>query len=113
MNIGPRERAFIDFDALLFEALRFKNEKSWHNLQIHKNALVELFQHSDWYTLKLPKVTWQADDHFEKVILWQELALVLLKKYCERFYLLTKQEHEAPFLSYQTVQLGSKKDPNY
>ena len=113
VNIGPRERAFIDFDALLFEALRFKNEKSWHNLQIHKNALIELFQHSDWYTLKLPKVTWQAGEHFEKVILWQELALVLLKKYCERFYLLTKQEHEAPFLSYQTVQLGSKEDPNY
>ena len=113
VKIGRLEQAFLDYDALLFELLRFKNEKGWHNLQIHKNALTELLQHTDWYTLKLPKVSWQAGEHFAKVQLWQELALVLLKKYCERFYLLTKQEHEAPYLSYQTVQLNSKKDPNY
>lgn len=113
VKIGALERAFLDYDALLFDILRFKNEKSWHNLQISKDALVELFEDKDWYTLKLPKENWKAGQHFDKVILWQELALVLLKKYCERFYLLTKQEHEAPFLSYQTVQLNSPKDPNY
>lgn len=113
VRIGARESAFLDYDALLFELLRFKSEKSWHNLQIHKEALIELFQHTDWYTLKMPKENWQIGAHFEKVSLWQELALVLAKKYCERFYVLSKQEHEAPFLSYLPVQLNNKRDPNY
>jgi hypothetical protein len=50
-----------------------------------------------------------AFDSFEKVRLWEELALSLLKKYTERYYFFRKREWEQPHLEYQDL---SPNDPN-
>ncbi|QTR49571.1 DEAD/DEAH box helicase family protein [Candidatus Thiothrix anitrata] len=110
-RFGRYQLAFLDYDQLLFEILRFKNEKSWHNLQVTREALQTLLADSTWYTLKIPPEFWVfGSKGFERVQLWQEVATVLLKRYCERFYALKKQEYEAPYLEYQTVETT---DPNF
>ena len=48
-------------------------------------------------------------DSFEKVRLWEEIALSLLKKYTERYYTFRKREWEEPHLEYQDL---SPNDPN-
>ena len=62
-----------------------------------------------WYQLLIPEEE-LAFDSFEKVRLWQEIALSLLKKYCERYYAFRKKEWELPHLEYQELD-GS--DPNF
>ena len=108
-HFGAMQLAFIDYERLLFEMLRFKNEKSWHNLQINRDALQRLLEDSSWYTLKIPPDFWAfGAKKFGRVQLWQEIAAVLLKRYCERFYTLKKQEYEAPYLEYQTIETTDK-----
>ena len=104
-HFAAKQLAFINYDQLLFELLRFKNEKSWHNLQIDKDAIKNLLLDSSWYPLKIPPEFWDfGADRFSRIHLWQDIATVLLKRYCERLYVLKKQEYEAPHLQYQTVE---------
>jgi len=101
--------AFLDMDALYFELQRFKAERAWHNLNLPRDAITELLQDASWYQLLIPEEE-LAFDSFEKVWLWQEIATVLLKKYCERYYSFRKKEWELPHLEYQDID-GS--DPNF
>ena len=49
-------------------------------------------------------------DSFEKVRLWEEIAVALLKKYTERYYTFRKREWELPHLEYRDLE-GD--DPNF
>ena len=49
-------------------------------------------------------------ESFEKVRLWEEIALALLKKYTERYYTFRKREWELPHLEYQDL---TEDDPNF
>jgi len=110
-RFGRDQLAFLDDEQLLFELLRFKNEKGWHNLQITREALRTVLADSSWYKLTIPEEFWSfGAGHFARVQLWQEIATVLLKRYCERYYALKKQEYEAPYLEYQSV---ATTDPNF
>jgi len=51
-----------------------------------------------------------AFDSFEKVRLWTEIAVSLLKKYTERHYTFRKREWELPHLEYRDLE-GD--DPNF
>lgn len=51
-----------------------------------------------------------AFDSFERVRLWQEIALALLKKYTERYYTFRKREWELPHLEYRDLE---DDDPNF
>jgi hypothetical protein len=44
------------------------------------------------------------------VRLWQEIATVLLKKYCDRYYKHRRNEYEMPYLEYQDLRPD---DPNF
>ena len=48
-------------------------------------------------------------DTYEKVQMWEEIALALLKKYTERYYTFRKRMWELPHLEYSTM---SADDPN-
>ena len=54
---------------------------------------------------------------YEKVRLWEEIAVSLLKKYTERYYTFRKLEWELPHLEYRTLEgddtnfLGVKESP--
>ena len=49
-------------------------------------------------------------DTYEKVRLWEEIAVALLKKYTERYYTFRKREWELPHLEYRFLE-GD--DPNF
>jgi hypothetical protein len=51
-----------------------------------------------------------ACDSFEKVRLWEEIALSLLKKFVERYYTFRKREWELPHLEYQEL---NENDANF
>lgn len=84
-KLTEKHIAFFDFDVIFFAIEQYKHEKNYFNMNIPKEALLELLQRKDWYTLYVPEED-LAFDSFEKVRMWQDMAIALLKKYCDRYY---------------------------
>ena len=110
-TLGREQLAFMDLDAILFELLRFKNEKSWHNLNITRAGISDLLENPDWYKLSIPPEALEMRS-MGQVRLWQEIAVALLKKYCDTFYKFKKSEYEAPHLEYRDLNLDPERNPN-
>lgn len=108
-HLQPAHIAFLDLDRLFFELERFKAERGWHNLNLTRSGIAALLADTSWYRLQIPEAE-LAFDSFEKVSLWQEIALALLKKYTERYYTFRKREWELPHLEYQDL---TEDDPNF
>jgi hypothetical protein len=103
-----RHVAFLDVDWLYFELERFKAERGWYNLNLTRAAIGELLGDQSWYQLLIPEEELTYDS-YDKVRLWEEIALALLKKYTERYYTFRKREWELPHLEYQDL---ANTDPN-
>jgi hypothetical protein len=108
-HLSARHIAFLDMDRLYFELERFKAERGWYNLNLAAEGLASLLADRTWYQVLIPAEE-LACDSFEKVRLWEEIALSLLKKYTERYYTFRKREWELPHLEYREL---SSDDPNF
>ena len=102
-TLGAEHRALLDYDALWLELERFKAERSWHNIAIARNAPRSLLERTDWYRLYIPPVELRPDG-WDRVRVWQEIAIALLKKYCERYYRLRQGEWEDGRLEYKRLE---------
>jgi hypothetical protein len=100
--------AFIDFSELFLELQRYKYEKAWYNLSFSKEKIEFILKLANWYFLKVPSSDMQFDS-FNKVYLWQEIALTLMKKYLERFYNYKRNEWES---QYREMVILDENDPN-
>jgi hypothetical protein len=77
-HLTSRHVAFLDLDRLFFDLEHFKAERGWYNLNITREAGGSLLADQSWYQLLIPAEE-LAFDSFEKVRLWQEIALSLLR----------------------------------
>lgn len=102
--------AFLDLDRLYFELDRFKSERGWHNLSVSRTAIRELLEDGTWYLLRIPESQMVADS-FDKVRLWGQIALALLKKYVERYYTFRKNDWERRHLEYAKVTVADANFP--
>ena len=105
MNEGFLEEkhlAFLNYNEIYFALAQYKNEKAWYNLQLDRKQIKEMLADPSWYRLFIPPDLLDVTD-FERVKMWQEIAISLLKKYAKRFYNFRKQEYEAPHLEYYEV----------
>lgn len=107
-HLTPRHVTFLDLDRLQLELERFKTERGWYNLNLTRSGIEELLADQSWYQLQIPEdaLTFES---FERVRLWEEIALALLKKYVERYYTFRKREWELPHLEYRNLD---EDDPN-
>lgn len=101
-SLNEKNLAFLDYDALYFEVEKFKRERSWHNLNINKNEIKPLLQDNTWYTLEIPRSRLEPSD-FRGVLLLQQVAAALLKRYCERYYNYCKRAYLEPRLEYREL----------
>ncbi len=108
-HLNARHVAFLDFDALTLELERFKAERGWYNLNLTRQGIELLLADQSWYRLQIPAEE-LAFDSFERVRLWGDIALSLLKKYTERYYKFRKAEWELPHLEYRELEAD---DPNF
>ena len=107
-HLTKRHLAFLNFDRLYFELERFKAERGWYNLNLTSEGIRSLLNDQSWYQLLIPEEE-LAFDNFNKVAIWEEISLALLKKYTERYYTFCKRDWELPHLEYQNL---SENDPN-
>ncbi len=109
--------AALDIDRLWFELERYKAERGWYNLNISRDEIEDLLVDQSWYDLEIPEPQ-LAFDSWDKVRLWEQVALGLLKKYTEKYYRHCKQAWESPYLEYRDLEptdpnfLGSEEDPD-
>lgn len=108
-HLSAQHVAFLDRDRLYFELERFKAERGWYNLNISGDSITALLTDPTWYQVLIPAEELTCDS-FEKVRLWEDIALALLKKYTERYYTFRKREWELPHLEYQEL---TEDDPNF
>ncbi|MCG7344776.1 DEAD/DEAH box helicase family protein [Sporosarcina sp. ACRSL] len=99
--------AFMDMESIYFEMQRFKNERTWYNLVLSKEKIVELLIDQTWYKLQIPERELEFSD-FSQVKRWEEIAIALLKKYCEKQYLNAKKAFEAPHMEYYELDENDK-----
>lgn len=107
-HLSIKHVTFLDLDRIYFELERFKAERGWYNLNLTREGIESLLSDQSWYRLLIPDEE-LAFNSFEKVHLWEEIALSLLKKYTERYYTFRKKEWELPHLEYQDLEAT---DPN-
>lgn len=107
-HLTRKHLAFLNLDRLYFDLERFKAERGWYNLNLTRDGIEPLLEDQSWYQLLIPTEE-MAFNSFDKVRLWEEIALSLLKKYTERYYTFRKREWELPHLEYQDM---TPNDPN-
>ena len=108
-HLTSRHVAFLDLDRLYFNLERFKAERGWYNLNLSRQGIEALLGDSSWYCLQIPAEE-LVGNSYEKVRLWEEIAVALLKKYTERYYTFRKREWELPHMEYRDLEGG---DPNF
>ncbi len=99
--------AFLNYDRIYFELERYKTERGWHNLNLSKQGIEALLAETSWYCLLAPKEL-LIGNSFEKVHIWEEITIALLKKYIKHYYTFRKREWEAPHLEYQALDGNDK-----
>ena len=116
-HLTSRHVAFLDLDRLYFDLERFKAERGWYNLNLSRQGVEALLADQSWYCLQIPAEE-LVGDSYEKVRLWEELSISLLKKYTERYYAFHKRAWELPYLEYRDLEgddpnfLGVKESPD-
>jgi hypothetical protein len=97
VSLREQHLALLDYDTLFFELERFKRERSWYNFNITKDGIQRLLSDPNWYTLYLPETRLNPAT-FDGVLLLQQVALELLKRYCDHYYNYRKREYIEPRL---------------
>ena len=97
VSFREQHLALLDYDALFFELEQFKRERSWYNINISKNGIHRLLKDPTWYTLYLPQARMNPAN-FDGVLLLQQVAGELLKRYCDHYYNYRKREYIEPRL---------------
>ncbi len=107
-HLREQHLSFMNFDRIYFEMQKFKNERAWYNLNLSKDRIHDILADNSWYQILIPSDEFQIST-YDKVFRWEEIAIGLLKKYCDRYYKNRKAAFEHQHLEY--VEL-SEDDPN-
>lgn len=107
-KIASTTMALFDFDRIYLAIQEFKQLRSWSNLRLDRNRLINFCQQrDDWFTLFIP----QAELSIQRIsdIGKQEDILIrLLQDYTDRFYKSLKAAYEGQF--YDIVNMREDDD---
>lgn len=96
-RLESKHLAFIDFDQLYFELERFKNERSWYNLNLSKEGIRRVLADNTWYKLYLPQARLEPSS-YAGILLLQQVVTELMKRFVEHYYNFCKRDYIEPRL---------------
>lgn len=102
-KLKPANLKFLDYDRIFLAATRYKQGQALYNLQLDKEQIIALLKDNSWYQLYIPEEI-LAFSNFSKVSIWQEIATDLILRYIKKFYHYHRDQHDAPFQEYRTIQ---------
>lgn len=109
-KLTPEHLAFVDWNKVFFAVVDFKNERSWYNLSLSSDVLKEIAHTTEWYTLYIPEKQMLFEDFGPQTQLWQDLVIMLLKKYVEKAYNNEKSKYNSQHME---VVIIDKDNPNF
>lgn len=96
--------AFFNWDKIYLELLEYKNQKSWYNLRISKERIVEFSKNnSSWYILTIPEKELEIKG-FSDIFNLQNIFQRLLELYTEKFYKNLQAVYEDKFYEIATLK---------
>jgi hypothetical protein len=95
--------AMLDYDALFFDLEQFKRERSWYNLNVSKEGIYSLLKDPSWYTLYIPEAR-LTPTGYDGILLLQQVAAELLRRYCTHYYNYRKREFIEPRLELRPIE---------
>ena len=101
--------AMFDWDAIFLALQEYKLLKTWSNLRLERQRLIDFCMGSDiWYTLFIPQAE-LAINSFADATKQQDILVQLLTEYTDRFYQALKGGYEGQFydVAYITEEHGS------
>ena len=101
--LSTQHLAMLNYDDLYFDLQQFKKARGWFNLVINKSEIKSILGDSSWYELFIPEGRLEFKN-YENVKMWQSIASTLMKKYCERFYQVSRSEWEVQHRQYKSLQ---------
>lgn len=107
--LKPQYICFLDYERILNELEVYKSEKRYYNICMRKDCLEKILRTEGWYSLIIPQAHIEVDS-MEKLSMYSDFAVMLLKSYIDRFYKYEKDRWEAPYLEYQKL---SESDGNF
>jgi len=96
------EISLFDYNAIWLELENYKNEKNRYNVHIVKEELKKLLANNTWYKVYIPKEETEIHN-FSEIERMQNIAVSMLKKYFDKFYVVLKGEWETPRMEYIEV----------
>ncbi|XZH88408.1 DEAD/DEAH box helicase family protein [Clostridium perfringens] len=89
---------FMDVEKIYFEIINYKKERCFYNINISKEKLIDLLLDDSWYEIYIPKSEFKAS--FINKNRLEEIAIMLLEKYIDKFFKKRKAEWESDKLEY-------------
>ncbi len=99
--------SLVDWTRVYFEIQNFKASKGFPNLEIELNHVKQIVSSNLWYRIFIPRDKMEFGT-LKNISVWQELTIVLLKKYVEQYYLYFKNRFNAEHI--ETRKLSSTDD---
>ena len=106
-KLTPKHLAFVRLEKLFIELERFKDERNLVNLVISKDAIAQLLEYNDWYTLQIPKEKLRMES-FADLEYIEEIFLALLKAYTKALYEYKRSQWESEFMEYRELDENDK-----
>lgn len=97
----------LNWNKIYLEIQNFKADKGYFNLALNVEELKSIIENVSWYNLYITPQK-LAFDSYNNVFIWQEIAITLLKKYIEQFYLFHKNQFHSD--NVEAVQLSAADD---
>lgn len=101
--------SLLNWNNIYLAIQNFKAEKGFFNLAISLEELKAILENVSWYNLYITPQK-LAFTHYNNVFIWQEIAVTLLKKYIEQFYLFHKNQFHSD--NVEAIQLSGT-DENF
>lgn len=99
--------SLLNWNSLYLNMQNFKAEKGFFNLAISLYELRAILENVSWYNLYITPQKLEFSQ-YNNVFIWQEIALTLLKKYIEQFYLFHKNQFHSD--NVEAIQLSGTDD---
>jgi hypothetical protein len=99
----------LNYDDLHVELVKYKRKQGYHNLLINREHIKALLFHASqkdvgasWYDMYIDKgeLTFNS---LQRIKRWQEIALDLLKRYCDAYYRANKAKYMAENREYRLL----------
>ena len=94
---------FLDYERIYGELETYKNEKLYYNISLCKDTFRTILLADGWYSLIIPKAHITVDS-IEKLSLYSDFAILLLKSYIDKFYKYEKNRWEFSRLEYRELE---------